>query len=145
MPIKNPLVTFRVYDKDLLSGNDYLSSGSFSIAKYLDDVFETDTSNKLYLGTEDLCEDSDTVTGRYRIIDDKKMYDRFEIPMRNKLEKNDVNFHLFRMMEKKLALFKFPSKFLHKKMLKIDQPVKDVTPPTNIPICLNPQEDFSGH
>ena len=93
LPLKNPLVTFKVYDKDLLSGNDYISSGSFSIAKYLDEVFETDVSAKLYLGTEDLCEDSDTVTGRYRMIDGNKMYDRFEVPMRNKGQKDDVIFH----------------------------------------------------
>ena len=35
LPIKNPLVTFRVYDKDLFSGSDFISSGSFSIGKYL--------------------------------------------------------------------------------------------------------------
>lgn len=54
LPVKNPLVTFKVYDKDLLSGNDFISSGSFSISKHLDEVFETDTSTALYLGTEDL-------------------------------------------------------------------------------------------
>lgn len=86
LPIKNPLVTFKVYDKDLLTGNDFISSGSFSIAKYLEEVFETDTSTALYLGTEDLSAESDTVTGRFRMIDGQEMYDRFYINMRNKQE-----------------------------------------------------------
>lgn len=86
LPIKNPLVTFKVYDKDLLSGNDFISSGSFSIGKYLDEVFETDMSTALYLGEEDLAEDSDTVTGRYRLINGNKMYDRFYVKLRNKLD-----------------------------------------------------------
>lgn len=51
LPIKNPLLTFRVYDKDIITSNDFLASGSFSIAKYLDEVFETDTPTRLYIGT----------------------------------------------------------------------------------------------
>ena len=51
LPMKNPLITFKVYDRDLLSGNDYLASGSFSISDYLSEAFETDSSTKLYLGT----------------------------------------------------------------------------------------------
>ena len=31
LPCKNPLMTFKVFDKDILTRNDYLASGSFSI------------------------------------------------------------------------------------------------------------------
>lgn len=77
LPIKNPLLSFRVYDRDLITGNDLISSGSINIAKYLNDAFETDTPVALYLGEEDLCEDADTVTSKCKVINGKKSYDRF--------------------------------------------------------------------
>lgn len=35
MPIKNPFLSFKVYDKDIITSNDYLASTSFSIQNYL--------------------------------------------------------------------------------------------------------------
>ena len=39
LPVKNPMITFKVFDKDIVTRNDYLASASFSIQKYLDEVF----------------------------------------------------------------------------------------------------------
>jgi hypothetical protein len=35
LPIKNPMLTFKVYDKDIITSNDYLASASFSIRDQL--------------------------------------------------------------------------------------------------------------
>ena len=35
LPIKDPMLSFKVYDKDLLSADDYKASTSFSIGSYL--------------------------------------------------------------------------------------------------------------
>lgn len=39
LPIKNTLVTFKVYDKDFVTGDDFLASGSFDIRDYLEEAF----------------------------------------------------------------------------------------------------------
>ena len=52
--IKNPLLIMKVFDKDIVTSNDYLASASFSIQNYLEEAFETNSSLVLYLGTEDL-------------------------------------------------------------------------------------------
>jgi len=51
VPVKDPTLTFKVYDKDLLVLEDYLASTSFSIEKYLEEVHEGDFGTKLFLGT----------------------------------------------------------------------------------------------
>lgn len=54
LPMKNSYLTFRVFDKDLVTGDDFLASASFNIQQYLEDAFQTNSSVTLMLGTEDL-------------------------------------------------------------------------------------------
>ncbi len=68
LPIKNSMVTFRVYDKDLVTGDDYLASASFNIQEYLEEAFETNSSVTLMLGTEDLAKQSDVPGGKMHLI-----------------------------------------------------------------------------
>jgi hypothetical protein len=39
LPLNDPMLSFKVYDKDILSEDDYKASTSFSIGSYLDDAF----------------------------------------------------------------------------------------------------------
>jgi hypothetical protein len=68
LPLKNPMISFKVFDKDIITSDDYLASGSFSIQKYLDEAFETDSSMSLFLGTEDLSDGSDIPMAKSHII-----------------------------------------------------------------------------
>jgi hypothetical protein len=35
LPIKNNMITFKVFDKDVFNGDDFLASSSFSLGEYL--------------------------------------------------------------------------------------------------------------
>jgi hypothetical protein len=85
LPLKNPMISFKVFDKDIITSDDYLASGSFSIQKYLDEAFETDTSMSLFLGTEDLSDGSDVPMAKSHIINGEQMYDMFKVDMINRL------------------------------------------------------------
>lgn len=39
LPIKNPLITFRTLDKDVVTGDDFLASVSISLQSYLEEAF----------------------------------------------------------------------------------------------------------
>lgn len=77
MPIKNPTLSLKVFDKDFITKNDCLASVTFSIQRYLEEAYETNSSISLYLGTEDLSIDSEVPGGKKKIIDGKDHYDRF--------------------------------------------------------------------
>ena len=79
MPLKNTILTFRIYDKDILVLNEYLASASFDLREYLNEVWQSDFGTKLYLGDEDLSAYSDAPSSNFRLIEGKKKYDRFEV------------------------------------------------------------------
>jgi hypothetical protein len=85
LPLKNPTISFKVFDKDIITSDDYLASGSFSIQKYLDEAFETDSSMSLFLGTEDLSDGSDVPMAKSHVINGEQLYDMFKVDMINRL------------------------------------------------------------
>jgi hypothetical protein len=54
LPSNDTTFSFRVFDKDLLTTDDFLSSASFSISNILEEAYETREPQKLYIGTRDL-------------------------------------------------------------------------------------------
>lgn len=81
LPIKDPMLSFKVYDKDLLSADDYKASTSFSIGSYLDGAFESEIGGYLYLGDVDLSKASDVSFGGSKLINGKTMYNRFNVEL----------------------------------------------------------------
>ena len=77
LPVKDPTISFRVFDKDVITSDDYLASGSFSIGKYLDEAWEGDFGRKLFLSEYDLSEYSSEPSAAFRIVNGKKFFDRF--------------------------------------------------------------------
>ncbi len=88
LPIKDKTISFRVYDKDIFSYNDFISSGTFSLERYLEEAFENEVGVKLYLGDEDLSEYSDVTYSSSKLIDGVRMYDRFEVDLVNRTEES---------------------------------------------------------
>jgi hypothetical protein len=97
LPSNDTTFSFRVFDKDLLSPDDYISSASFSISNILEEAYETREPQKLYLGTKDLTKYASDSVSCYKIIDGEKLYDRFEIPLLAKGKKN-VSFLLINLV-----------------------------------------------
>lgn len=94
MPIKNPMLTLKVFDKDIIASNDYLASTSFSIQHYLEEAYETSSSVVLYLGEEDLAKYSEVPGGKSHIINGREMFDRFEVEASNRDEGDLVTIFL---------------------------------------------------
>lgn len=77
LPTSDTFLSFRVFDKDLLTADDYICSSTFSISHILDEAFETREPQKLYLGKKDLTKYSADAVSSYKVIDGEKLYDRF--------------------------------------------------------------------
>jgi hypothetical protein len=86
LPSNDTTFSFRVFDKDILTSDDYLSSASISISADLEEAYETREPQKIYLGTKDLSKFSSSGTSSFKIIDGEKLYDRFEIKLFKKGE-----------------------------------------------------------
>ncbi len=82
LPTRDTFLSFRVFDKDLLSADDYICSQTLSILNILDEAYETHEAQKLYLGTEDLTKFSSDSVSSCKVIDGTKLYDRFEIDLK---------------------------------------------------------------
>lgn len=77
LPINDPMLSFKVYDKDLLTADDYKASTSFSIGGYLEDAFENEVGGYLYLGDTDLSKTSDVSFCGSKLVGGRMMYNRF--------------------------------------------------------------------
>ena len=84
------MITFKVFDKDFVKGDDFLASASFSLADYLQEALETCSSVTLLLGTTDLAKDSDVPGTKKQLVDGVPMYDRFDLQTYSKLQRNSV-------------------------------------------------------
>ena len=69
LPTPDTFLSLRVFDQDLLTANDYISSATFSISHILEEAFETKEPQKLYIGKKDLTKYSADSVSSYRIID----------------------------------------------------------------------------
>ncbi len=54
LPSNDTTLSFRVFDKDLLTPDDYMASASFSISNIMEEAYETREPQKLYIGERDL-------------------------------------------------------------------------------------------
>ena len=76
LPIEDPLLSFKVYDKDLLQQDEYKASTSFSIASYLESAFDNEMGGYLYLGTSDLSRSSEVPFCGSKLVNGQVMYNR---------------------------------------------------------------------
>lgn len=48
LPMKDPTITFQIYDKDILSIDDFISEGTIDFQKLAAEAFENDSTIKMY-------------------------------------------------------------------------------------------------
>jgi len=48
LPLKDPTMTFQIYDKDILSADDFISEATLNFHNLAKEAFENDSSVKLY-------------------------------------------------------------------------------------------------
>ena len=48
LPLKDPSITFQIYDKDILSADDFISESTLDIQNLTREAFENDSNVKLY-------------------------------------------------------------------------------------------------
>ena len=53
LPLSNPSMSFKIYDKDYFSSDEYLASGTIILQEQLNNAYQNETSIKLFYGEED--------------------------------------------------------------------------------------------
>jgi hypothetical protein len=86
LPLKDPTITFQIFDKDLFSGDDFISETTLNFRNYAEEAHENDSILKVYghqkfdlLGALDNKENGKAPEGKLKGEEKEKI----EIPLQN--------------------------------------------------------------
>ena len=70
LPMKDPTLTFQIYDKDILSVDDFISEGTIDFHSLAQEAFENDSTVKLHQNSNALVQIQRSITEKYKTLED---------------------------------------------------------------------------